>query len=111
MPAGGPWIPLVHQRRLSTPSVSEGTAALSHELELSLVRLHGLARALVWASLPVVLATCDAARNLGGDCTYPELPTGDCSPWLPPATGGRTWQLSFSEEFEGSGYDAAKLTP
>src|SRR5258705_10820305 len=22
-----------------------------------------------------------------------------------------TWQLSFSEEFEGSGYDAAKLTP
>ncbi len=24
---------------------------------------------------------------------------------------GHTWQLGFSEEFEGSGYDAAKLTP
>ena len=76
------------------------------------MRLHGLARALFWAFLPVVFATCDAARHLsGGDCTDPQLPARDCSPWLPPAAAGHTWQLSFSEEFEGSGYDATKLTP
>ena len=50
------------------------------------MRLNGLARALVWASLSVV-------------------------PWLPPAAAGHTWQLSFSEEFETAGYDATKLTP
>src|SRR5438034_1105150 len=66
---------------------------------------------LLWAFLPVSMVACASGKVAGSDCAYPELPASDCSPWLPPAAVGRTWQLSFSEEFEGSGYDAAKLTP
>src|SRR5258705_8193662 len=66
---------------------------------------------LMWAFLPVSLVACASGNVAGSDCTYPELPAWDCSPSLPPAAVGRTWQLSFSEEFEGSGYDATKLTP
>ena len=66
---------------------------------------------LLWAFLPVSLVACAPGKVAGSDCAYPELPASDSSPWLPPAAAGQTWQLSFSEEFEGSGYDATKLTP
>src|SRR6266576_6338005 len=66
---------------------------------------------LLWAFLPVSLVACASGKVAGSDCASPELPASDCSPWLPPAAAGHTWQLSFSEEFQGSGYDAAKLTP
>src|SRR5580765_2714821 len=85
-------------------SVIEGTARSSPELEVAPMKL-------IWAFLPLCLVACGSGPVAGGDCAYPELPARDCNPWLPPAAAGHSWQLSLSEEFEGSGYDAAKLTP
>ena len=48
---------------------------------------------------------------MAGGCAFPELPAADCSPWLPAAAAGRVWHLTFSEEFSGTSYDPAKLTP
>lgn len=44
-------------------------------------------------------------------CAFPTLPANDCNPWLPLAASGKSWQLSFSEEFNGTDYDRAKFTP
>lgn len=59
--------------------------------------LEGFGMKLPGAFLPIILVACSNASEPG--------------PWLPPAAAGRTWQLTFSEEFEGSGFDPAKLTP
>lgn len=44
-------------------------------------------------------------------CKFPALPAGDCDPWLPSAASGKSWQLSFTEEFNSSDYNHSKLTP
>jgi beta-glucanase (GH16 family) len=65
-----------------------------------------------WMLAPLVTIACNSDRpTSGGTCAFPELPAADCSPWLPQAPQGRTWQLTFSEEFSGASYDPAKLTP
>lgn len=66
----------------------------------------------VWGLLLLPLIACNSAGSTSaGGCAFPALPASDCSPWLPPAAAGRTWDLAFSEEFSGSSYDPAKLTP
>jgi Glycosyl hydrolases family 16 len=58
------------------------------------------------------LAACQGVSDPpAGDCAFPELPTADCNPSLPAPAAGRSWQLTFSEEFNGAGYDPSKLTP
>lgn len=67
---------------------------------------------LVWALIPLSTLACrGTAAPDGATCAFPELPAADCSPWLPPAAAGRVWAVTFSEEFSGSSYDPAKLTP
>lgn len=44
-------------------------------------------------------------------CAFPGLPANDCNPWLPMAAMGKQWQLTLSEEFNGTDYDHSKLTP
>ena len=66
----------------------------------------------VWPLLLLALTACNSTpATSSGGCAFPALPASDCSPWLPPAAAGRTWALTFSEEFSGSSYDPAKLTP
>jgi glycosyl hydrolase family 16 len=66
----------------------------------------------VWMLALLVTTACNSARpTSGGGCAFPELAAADCSPWLPQAPQGRTWQLTFTEEFSGTSYDPAKLTP
>ncbi|HUL02925.1 MAG TPA: glycoside hydrolase family 16 protein [Gemmatimonadales bacterium] len=74
--------------------------------------LSGPSRALGLLSLLIVVAACSVAPGPeASGCAFAVLPAGDCNPWLPPAASGRTWQLAFSEEFAGTTYDPAKLTP
>jgi hypothetical protein len=44
-------------------------------------------------------------------CSFTVLPANDCNPWLPSPASGKSWKLSFTEEFNGSDYDHSKLTP
>lgn len=60
----------------------------------------------------LLIAACSpTSSGPSGDCAVSGLPPSDCNPFLPPAAAGKTWQLSWSEEFNGSDYDHAKLTP
>ena len=70
----------------------------------------GPGRALGLATLLLVVAACDVAREPEtSGCAFATLPAGDCNPWLPPAASGRTWRLAFSEEFAGTSYDPGML--
>ena len=61
--------------------------------------------------LLIAITGCSGAATGSAGCAFPELPVADCSPWLPPAAAGKSWHLTFSEEFSGASYDPAKLTP
>lgn len=67
---------------------------------------------LFWTVVLLTLTACNTAGSTSsGGCAFAELPAADCSPWLPPLASGHSWALTLSEEFSGSSYDPAKLTP
>lgn len=60
----------------------------------------------------MLLASCGGSPpGPSADCAFSELPPADCNPLLPAAAPGKAWRVSFAEEFNGSDYDRAKLTP
>ena len=66
----------------------------------------------VWTFLVIAATACNSAGPTdSGNCAFSELPANDCNPWLPPAVAGRSWHVTFSEEFSGASYDPAKLSP
>ena len=85
----------------------------------SLVAVAGLAYAATPQTTPAQALVPNAPTNLridglaGGSCASGEIGVPpNCFPAPPvPASGGKQWNVTYSEEFTGTALDATKLTP